>query len=189
MTLGVWRKTGGTAIMGVDCSTQSFAFAIIDDGKLTKWGEIEFSGKDIYERMLNARQKIDALATEFDINYVAIESAIMVKSVQVAIKMAYVFGAVMSSLLNSNVSVIEVAPISWQSFIGNKILTAAEKRAIQNDFPGKSKTWYTNKYRQFRKDRTRQWVNSQFGQLIESDNITDSVGLGWFAWNKLVKNK
>jgi Holliday junction resolvasome RuvABC endonuclease subunit len=171
-------------VMGIDCSTHSFAFAIIDDGVLIKWGEVDFSGSSIYERILNARKIVDSIAKELPVSSVAIESAIVVKSVQVAIKMAYVFGAVMSSILTENMSVIEVSPISWQSFIGNKVLTRAEKLQIQNEFPGKSKSWYTSQYRKVRKARTIQWVKDTFGIDVKSDNVADAIGISYYSYYK-----
>lgn len=185
--LGNIRKVNTNRIVGIDCSTQSLAYGVIENGKLVEWDEIQFTGRNIYERLLDARHKTDVLANQLNVNHVAIEAAVMVRSIKVAIKMAYVFGAVMGSLLNKNIQVHEVAPLTWQSFIGNKTLTRLEKAGIKNMHPGKSKSWYTNSYRELRKDRTRQWVHNTFGQQIESDNITDSIGLAWFAWNKLVK--
>src|SRR5687767_320709 len=172
------------SVMGIDCSTQSFAFAIIENDKLKKWGEIQFEGKNVYERILDSRKKIDALSKEFDVDYVVLEAAIMVRSVQVAIKMAYVFGAVMASILNKNIRVVEVAPISWQNYIGNKALTPIEKAKIKKENPGKSKSRYTNKYRQVRKDKTKIWVKEKFDKDIGSDNVTDAIGIAWFGWNK-----
>lgn len=177
-------KDSSDSVMGIDCSTHKLAFGIITDGKLVKWGIVEFSGRNVFDRIKDARNKVDSLINEFPVDYVAIESAIMVKSVQVAIKMAYVFGAVMSSLLINDIKVVEVAPISWQNFIGNKILTAQEKAIIKQQNPGKSKSWYVNKNRLERKNRTRQWVKKTFGHDIESDDITDSIGIAYFGWNK-----
>lgn len=174
-------------VMGIDCSTYSLAFAIIDDGELIKWGEVQFDGSTIYDRILYARKITDSIFKDFQVSSVAIESAVMVKSVQVAIKMAYVFGAVMSSILTENVSVIEVPPISWQSYIGNNTLTKAEKVQIQKEFPGKSKSWYTSQYRKKRKNRTRQWVKEVFDVEVESDNVSDAIGITFYSYNKLRK--
>ena len=109
----------------------------------------------------------------------------MVRSTSVAIKMAYVFGAVIAALLKKGATVIEVPPISWQSFIGNKNLTLAEKNAIKKEFPGKSASWYQNKGRQIRKQRTIDFAKDNFGIELESDNVADSLGIAWWA----VQNK
>jgi len=175
------------ATMGIDCSTYSLAFGIIDQSKLIKWGQIKFDGSTVFERILDARKKVDSLSKDFDVRCIAIESAVVVKSVQVGIKMAYVFGAVLGSLLTKNIKVVEVAPISWQSDIGNKNFSIKEKQDLKNKFPGKSKSWYQNKIREIRKDRTRQWVYKNYGQQIDSDDVTDSIAIAHFAYNKFMR--
>lgn len=167
--------------MGLDCSTNSLAFAFVQDEVLLKYGEIYFSGPDVYHRASDARKKIEAIKHEFAISSVVIEKTIFARSIDTAIKMAFVAGTVISCLLEDHVKVLEVAPISWQSGIGNPNLTAKEKAQIQKDFPGKSKNWYMAKNRDIRKNRTKQWVRSKFGIDIESDNITDAIGLAYYS--------
>lgn len=171
--------------MGLDCSTNSLAFSFVHNGKLLKYGEIYFSGSDVYHRASDARKKIEAIKHEFQISTVAIEKTIFAKSIDTAIKMAFVAGTVISCLIDDHVRVLEVAPISWQSGIGNPNLTPSEKLKIQKDFPGKSKNWYMAKNRDVRKNRTRLWVKEKFGVEIQSDNITDAIGLGYYADQKL----
>lgn len=171
--------------MGIDCSTNSLAFSFIDNGELVKYGEVMFYGADVYHRAGDARRKVEALAGEFDISYVAIEKTIFAKSIDTAIKMAYVAGTVISCLIDDHVKLLEVAPISWQAGIGNPNLTAKEKLQIQKDFPNRSKAWYQNKGREIRKQKTKDWVEGKFGVKPESDNVTDAIGLGWYAHTKI----
>jgi Holliday junction resolvasome RuvABC endonuclease subunit len=171
--------------MGLDCSTNSLAFAFVKNGKLLRYGEIFFNGPDVYHRASDARKKIEAIKHEFEISCVAIEKTIHVRSIDTAIKMAFVAGTVISCLLEDHVRVLEIAPISWQSGIGNPNLTSKEKLAIQKANPGKSKNWYMAKNRDVRKNRTRQWVKSTFSVDIQSDNITDAIGLAWYSENML----
>lgn len=171
--------------MGLDCSTNSLAFAFVQDGKLLKYGEILFTGEDVYHRASDARKKIEAIKHEFQISTVAIEKTIFAKSIDTAIKMAFVAGTVISCLLDDHVRVLEVAPISWQSGIGNPNLTPKEKALIQKTFPGKSKNWYLGKNRSVRKMKTMHWVKETFGIEPESDNVTDAIGLAWYADKKL----
>jgi hypothetical protein len=152
-----------------------------------KYGEIEFDGSSVSERILDAKRKVHALSDQFDVSYIAIESAVMVRSPAVAIKMAYVFGAIMGELLESGSEVVEVAPITWQSYIGNKVLTKEEKALIRKDNPGKSKSWYTNKSREFRKQRTMNFFNSRYGLALDSDNVSDAFGLAYYATNHLTE--
>ncbi|AXH67274.1 RuvC-like resolvase [Streptomyces phage Wofford] len=171
--------------MGIDCSTKTIAFTIFDGENFHKCGEVSFNGSTVFERAYDAHAKTLALYEDFDPDFVAIEAAIMVRSTSVAIKMAYVFGAVIAALLKGGAKVIEVPPISWQSFIGNKNLTKAEKDAIKAEFPGKSASWYQNKGRQIRKQRTIDFAKREFGIELESDNVADSLGVAWWA----VQNK
>ena len=172
-------------VLGIDASTNSIAFCLMDGKKPVKWGEIDFDGGDIYQRILDAKRKIKAFKKELDTDFVVIEAAISVKSVHTGIKMAYVFGAIMGELLSDNMQVVEVHPITWQSYIGNKNFTKAEKLAVKNEFPGKSETWYKGKIREIRKSKTIRFASS-LGIKTESDNVADAAGIAWYAVNEIV---
>lgn len=184
--LAALHKFKGSRVLGVDASTQSIAFCLFDGNTPIYYGEIGFDGADVYERMLDAKRKIRALRPEIfkQLDYVAIEAAVVVKSVHVGIKMAYMFGVIMSEILEDNTKVIEVHPISWQSYIGNKNFTKAEKDAVKNDFPGKSENWYKAKIRDIRKHKTLQYM-SEKGIITDSDNVADAAGLAWYAVNNI----
>jgi hypothetical protein len=47
--------------------------------------------------------------------------------------------------------------------------------------PGKSKSRYTNHYREFRKERTKEWVALNTGVMVESDNVSDAIAIGWYG--------
>lgn len=167
--------------MGLDCSTNSLAFSFIQNKKLLKYGEIFFTGPDVYHRASDARKKIEAIKSEFEVSSVAIEKTIFAKSIDTAIKMAFVSGTVISCLVDDHVKVFEVAPISWQAGIGNPNLSTKEKIEIQKAFPGKSKNWYQQKNREVRKQKTKDWVKDTFNLDIKSDNVTDAIGLAWYV--------
>lgn len=93
----------------------------------------------------------------------------------------------MSELLENGSKVVEVTPIAWQSFIGNKNFTNVEKESVKKDFPGKTKTWYSNKTRELRKQRTMDFFNEEFGVTVKSDNVSDAIGVAWYAANKLTE--
>jgi hypothetical protein len=150
-----------------------------------KWGEINFEGADVYERILDAKRKIRSFKRELDTDFVVIEAAISVKSVATGMKMAYVFGAIMSELLDDNVEVVEVHPITWQSYLGNKNYTKAEKEAIKLEFPDKSDNWIKGKIRERRKQRTIDFVRD-LGIKTKSDNVADAAGIAWYAVNEVV---
>jgi hypothetical protein len=150
-----------------------------------KWGEIVFEGSDVYERILDAKRKIKAFKHELDTDFVVMEAAISVKSVATGIKMAYVFGAIMGELLSDGVEVVEIHPITWQSYLGNKNFTKAEKQAVKDEFPGKSENWYKGRIRELRKARTITFVKGM-GIDTENDNVADAAGIAWYAINEVI---
>ena len=178
-------KPRSRKVLGIDASTNSIAFCLMKDKKAVKWGEITFEGSDIYQRILDAKRKIKAFKNELDTDFVVIEAAISVKSVHTGIKMAYVFGAIMGELLSDNMQVVEVHPITWQSYLGNKNFNKSEKQAVKNEFPGKTETWYKNKIRELRKSRTIDFARNM-GINTESDNVADAAGIAWYAVNEIV---
>lgn len=171
--------------MGLDCSTKSIAYAIIDNGDLVDYGEIHFVGRTPLHRAADARNKVQSLKA-ISPDAICIEKTIMVRSIETAISMAYVAGSVMSELIGPNTEFRQITPIFWQSAIGNKNLTASEKNSIKAEFPGKSKTWYDAKNRSIRKARTITWVKNEFGIDVASDNIADAIGISWVGYSKLL---
>lgn len=175
--------------MGIDASTNSLAFAVLQGDVVVKYGEIFFHGATVFDRLNDARAKTEGLLEEFDIEYVCIEASVMVRSISVAIKLAYVYGAIIGELLKGGATVVEATPIAWQAFIGNPNLTAAEKAQIKKDNPGKSKSFYQVEGRKIRKQRTIKWVYDTFGIELKSDNVADAFGLSYYASNHLTCRK
>jgi Holliday junction resolvasome RuvABC endonuclease subunit len=185
VSLAKLAKQKPSKVLGIDASTNSFAFCLMDGEKPFKWGEITFDGDDVYERILDAKRKIKAFKSELNTDFIVMEAAISVKSVHTGIKMAYVFGAIMGELLSDNVKVHEVHPITWQSYLGNKNFTKAEKLAVKNEYPGKSENWYKAKIREIRKSRTIDFART-LGIETESDNVADAIGIAWYAINEVI---
>jgi hypothetical protein len=157
---------------------------LLKDKKVVKYGEINFSGQDVYERILDAKKKVSAIVSEFDSDLVAIEAAVMVRSAHTGIKMAYIFGAIMAEIIKENKRVVEVHPITWQSFIGNKNFTKQEKENLKKQFPGKSESWYKNKIRETRKQKTMNFF-MEHGINTTSDNVADAAGIAWYVSSNL----
>ena len=179
-------KKSPKRIMGVDASTNSFAFCIIEDGKALRWGEINFHGTTIYDRILDARKKIRALKASgvIDADAIALEAAIMVRSAATGLKMAYVFGAILGELIDEQIEISEVHPIEWQSYLGNRNFTKAQKQEVKSAFPDKSENWIKNKIREMRKQKTIDFVKS-IGVNTDNNNVADSAGIAWFAYKHL----
>jgi Holliday junction resolvasome RuvABC endonuclease subunit len=172
-------------VLGIDASTNTIAFCLMEGETPIQWGEISFSGSDIYDRILDAKRKVRAFVAELDYDFIALEAAVMVRSAQTGLKMAYVFGAILGELVKDNVDVKEIHPITWQSFIGNKNFTAAEKKVVREEFPGKSENWYKAKVREKRKQKTMDFVKSM-GIDTSNDNVADAAGIAWYAVKELI---
>jgi Holliday junction resolvasome RuvABC endonuclease subunit len=179
MGIGNLTKVKAKRVIGIDCSTNSLAFAIFEGEAPIKCGEVFFKGSTVFDRLAHAKAITKGLVENgiLKADYIAIESAIMVRNIQTAIDLAYVYGAVIGELMASNPEVHKVAPISWQSSIGNPNLKKAEKDKLISDNPGKSKTWYQNKGREMRKQRTLVIAREFFEISTDSDNVGDAVGL------------
>lgn len=183
------KKKAGRVI-GIDCSTNSLAYAIFEDGKPLTCGEIFFNGADIYERLNDARRKTQALVDTGVLvgDYVGMEAAIAGKSGAVTIKLSYVFGAVLSVLMQNKMKVETVYPITWQTYIGNPLLKTHEKEALREEFPDRKASWYQNKGRQIRKQRTLDFAKQYFKIPGDSDNVGDAVGIAYYVSKELTKS-
>jgi Holliday junction resolvasome RuvABC endonuclease subunit len=174
-----------TKILGIDSSTNSIAFCLMENKKPIKWGEIVFHGSSVYERILDAKRKVKAIKDELKYDIICIEAAVSVKSVATGLKMAYMFGAIMGELMSEEIQVIEVHPLKWQGFIGNPNFTKSEKDAVKNEYPGKTDSWYKNKNRELRKQKTIDFAKT-IGVVTENNNVTDAVGIAWWASNEAI---
>lgn len=195
-----WAEATRTPVvraLGIDCSTKSLAYACFEGDKPLYCGEIFFEGKTVFHRLKDARVKTQALLDSSDImgsdgfraDFVCIEAAIAVKNPKTAIVLAYVYGAVMSVLMQNGAEVVEVAPITWQSFIGNPNLKTHEKEQIRRDNPGRKPSWYQNEGRKIRKQKTLNFAKQFFTIASDSDNIGDAVGIAYYCANKLTRTE
>lgn len=178
-------------ICSIDASTNSLAFAIFSDIALTTVGKINFQGVNTYAKVKDAARKTLAFFQQFEIDAIVIEHTVFINSPKTAADLALVQGAMLGAAGIAGIKVAgSVNPISWQSFIGNPKLTAAEKKELEAEYPGKSKNWYQNRSRDIRKIRTIQFVNTYYDKLVEDNDVADAIGIGHWAihnWGKLTK--
>lgn len=178
-------------IISVDASTNSIAFAIFDGTELKSYGKVSYSGKDHYQKAGDACKKLVPLIKEFNVSSLVIESTIYANSPKTSMQLALNQGAIVSAAyINGVKNTYPIAPISWQSWIGNKVLSKEEKIKIRNENPGKSLAWYKNFERDFRKKRTIRLVNIEFMIDVDDNDVADAIGIGWYAtnnWKKINK--
>lgn len=187
MSLKKLIKQNASTVMGIDSSTNSVAFCIIGEEPIT-WGKINFHGNNIYEKVLDCKNKIQFIKNNVSPDYICVESAIMVKSQAVAIHMAMMVGVLVAELAPNENKIITVPPSAWQNYIGNKNLNKEEKANIKKEFPGKTDNWYRNYSRGLRKQRTLDYFNNKFNINLEDHDVGDSFGLAYYAYKNLVNH-
>lgn len=189
MSLVDLKKIKAARVIGIDCSTFSLAYSVWEDGEPVVCGEVFFDGADVYERLNSARELTQELVDKGILvgDYVGLEAAIGGKSTQVTIKLSYIYGAVLSVLMQNKMEVTTVYPITWQTYIGNPNLTKEERSALRADFPDHKASWYQNEGRKLRKARTLEFAKQYFEIPSNSDNIGDAVGIGYYVSEALTR--
>jgi Holliday junction resolvasome RuvABC endonuclease subunit len=187
MTLASLKKTKANRVLGIDASTNSIAFCLLENNIPIKWGKINLTGNDIYEKIYDAKCKVFAMLDELKSDYIAVEGAILVRSPDAVIKLSYVYGVVISELMSSGATVITVSPSSWQAHIGNKNPTKEEKAAVRLKNPGYAESWYKTQLRNMRKQRTVDYFNKKYKLNLEDFDVADSFGIAYYANEVLTK--
>lgn len=169
-------------VLGIDYSTKSIAYCIFEE-KPIFWGKLLLDG-DLYGRVRKTSLYTGALVKMINgVDVVAIEAPVMVRNGQTAIKMSMIAGGIAAAL--GEKEMVAVAPMTWQSAIGNKKMSKTETRMILEKWPGHTKSWYNNKQRSIRKDRTKNFIQSQYGIEAKDDDISDAIAIAHYTyWSK-----
>jgi Holliday junction resolvasome RuvABC endonuclease subunit len=181
MTLASLVKTKAHRVLGIDASTNSIAFCLMENDKPLKWGKIELKGNDIFEKIHDAKVKTHAMLEELKSDYIVVEGAILVRSPDAVIKLSYVYGVVIAELMSTGAKVITIGPSSWQAYIGNKNPTKNEKSAIRLANPGYAESWYKNQLRNMRKQRTVDYFNNKYGLELDDFDVADAFGIAHYS--------
>lgn len=187
MNLASLVKTKAYRVLGIDASTNSVAFCLMENNIPIKWGKIEFAGADIYEKIHDAKNKMHAMLGELKSDYIVVEGAILVRSPDAVIKLSYVYGVVIAELMSTGAKVITISPSSWQAFIGNKNPTKDEKSTIRLNNPGYADSWYKNQLRNMRKQRTVDYFNNKYNLSLNDFDVADAFGIAHYSNEVLTK--
>jgi len=188
MTLASLKKTQANRVLGIDASTNSIAFCLMENDVPLKWGKINLTGNDIYEKIYDAKRKMGVMLDELKSDYIVVEGAILVRSPDAVIKLSYVYGVVIAELMSTGAKVITISPTAWQAYIGNKNPTKDEKSAIRLKNPGYADSWYKTQLRNMRKERTVDYFNNKYRLSLEDFDVADSFGIAHYA-NKVLTER
>ena len=188
MKLAELIKTKAHRVLGIDASTNSIAFCLMENDIPLKWGKIDLLGQDIYEKIYDAKKKMSLMLKELSADYIVVEGAILVRSPDAVIKLSYVYGVVIAELMSTGAKVITISPTSWQAYIGNKNPTKEEKSAIRLKSPGYADSWDKNQIRNMRKQRTVDYFNKKYSLALDDFDVADSFGIAHYA-NKVLTER
>jgi hypothetical protein len=177
--------------VAIDASTNSLAFALFFFGNIEMIGKINFEGKDIYQKCIDASKKVNSfLKNDAFINTdsIIIEHTVFMNSPKTAADLALVQGAIIGAAgVSGIVNVAKVSPITWQNYIGNKALSKEEKLIIRSKNPGKSDAWYKSYERNIRKERTIRFIEINYDKIIDDNDIADACAIGHWSLNNWEK--
>jgi Holliday junction resolvasome RuvABC endonuclease subunit len=188
MKLADLVKTKAHRVLGIDASTNSIAFCLMENDKPLKWGKVNLVGSDIYDKIYDAKKKMASMLDELKSDYIVVEGAILVRSPDAVIKLSYVYGVVIAELMSTGADVITISPTAWQAYIGNKNPTKFEKDKIKFENPGYAESWYKNQLRNMRKQRTVDYFNTKYGISLDDFDVADSFGIAHYA-NKVLTER
>lgn len=178
------------SFMTIDASTQSLAFAVVENGVVVKYGKLKYNGATLDEKIKDISKKTYSFFLSFPVETIVIEDTVYINSPQTVTMLSKCQGALLASAYLAGVEhTYKVSPIAWQSYIGTRLLTEAEQKKIKTSNPGKSASWYKSKERSIRKQKTIDTVNKKYGFGITDDDIADACGLAMFSisnWGKVL---
>jgi Holliday junction resolvasome RuvABC endonuclease subunit len=176
-------------IVSIDASTNNIAYAIFEGDNLVRSGKAQFVGTDVFKKISSAVQIVNEVVREMNVDALVIERAVFINSPKTMSELSMVQGAIIAGASLAGVKIFKgTNPVAWQSFIGNKVLTKAEKLDIVSRYPGKSKSYYKAMERDIRKQRTINFVNINYDLSIDDNDIADAIGIGHYSlrnWEKL----
>jgi Holliday junction resolvasome RuvABC endonuclease subunit len=181
MKLADLVKTKANRVLGIDASTNSIAFCLMEGDQPLKWGKINLVGSDIYDKIYDAKKKMALMLDELKSDYIVVEGAILVRSADAVIKLSYVYGVVIAELMSTGAKVITISPTAWQAYIGNKNPTKFEKDKVRFENPGYADSWYKNQLRNMRKQRTVDYFNKKYNLTLDDFDVADAFGIAHYS--------
>lgn len=176
-------------IISIDASTTSIAYAVFENKKLILNGKVEFSGKNVYQKISSAIDSVVDLMKRIDAEALVIERAVFINSPKTMSELSMVQGAILAGASLAGIRIFKgTNPIAWQSYIGNGKITKDAKVLMRKSNPGKSESWYKQFERDVRKQKTINFVNINYDLEIDDNDIADAIGIGHYAlgnWEKL----
>jgi Holliday junction resolvasome RuvABC endonuclease subunit len=176
-------------VMSIDASTTSIAYALFENGKLVLSDKVEFSGKNVYQKIGSAIGSVVRTMQDVNPEAIVIERAVFINSPKTMSELSMVQGAILAGASLAGIKICKgTNPIAWQSYIGNGKLTKDAKILMRKANPDKSESWHKQNEREVRKQKTINFININYDLEITDNDIADAIGIGHYAirnWEKL----
>lgn len=123
--LGV--KVDRTRVLGIDPSTNSIAFTLVENEKPVIWGKVIFYRKaSLPEKMNMMHHVIDVILEKTgEPTYVVVEQMISVQNPQTTRVLSYMAGAIMLEFAIRHIDIADCPPMTWKNYHGYKRVTKA----------------------------------------------------------------
>jgi hypothetical protein len=171
----------GRKVMGVDASSTSLAFCYINNKKLEAWGKIFISGDDTFDRCADVIGKSGGLFNKFSPELVLFESSAYVNNNAVMKQLSMIFGAAAGAARITGAKVLDVPPVTWQSYIGNPPNSKKVREEFARTNPDLSDSQLKVKLRGERKQRNIDFVREVYQVQLEDDDVADAICIGHYA--------
>jgi Holliday junction resolvasome RuvABC endonuclease subunit len=177
MSLKSLNRPALTRVMGIDASSQSFAYSVFEDQNPVEWGIVKYTGKDRFQRAVDSYYKVKQLMERLDVDYILQEQAVGSVNQKTGLILAQAYGVTMPLLIENSKQYDMISPNEWQALLGQKILTPTQ---IKKQWPGEKPHFYTEKARELRKQRNLDWVRENLGIDLpyEANDVGDALCIG-----------
>lgn len=120
------HKVDRTRVLGIDPSSNSIAWTLIEGGRPVLWGKMIFYRKsNIYDKFRMLSRMMEEIIEATDPTYACVEQMISVQNPQTTRVLSYIAGAVGYELANRGIPMEDVPPMVWKSYHGyQRILKA-----------------------------------------------------------------
>lgn len=182
------NKKSYSSIMGVDMSSKTIAYSLFlrdSDWSLRQRGKVNISGESVFEKCGDVVDKFSGLARTLNPELIIFESSSYVNNNGVMKQLSMIFGAAAGAATRYGIEVVDIPPVTWQSYIGNTPNSKKYKEKFLQDHPGITDSKAKVMMREERKNRTIAFVVDNMGVTPEDDDVADAICVGYYAVKNL----
>lgn len=169
-------------VLGVDPSSHCVACTVVEDAAPLATVKIELGAGSVFERIFKARKYFPKILEIYKPQFVAIEQTILIQNPETTRKLSYTVGVLVGECLIRDISVVDVPPATWKSFMGVKPLTKRWKESILSEL---GPTEGRKEIERLKKSQLQDKLKEDFPHFEWDDNdVADSTGIGLWAYGK-----